>query len=104
MPDNVDLDETPADGLPPERVRRLHCLHGVDRSASIVVHQLLGHCTGLADWLEDRPTGARSLVQEVLQHGDRAVSFDEAHDHVRRRRLRPHHAPADTPPPVELRA
>lgn len=64
---------------------------GVDHGADITVRHLLGHTSGLADWLEDRPVQGLSLVEETLRHGDRQISLEEALDHVRR--LRPHHPP-----------
>jgi len=87
----LDLDARLPEYLAPSLVRGLHCLRGVDHSAHITVRQLLGHTSGLADWLEDHPKGRRSLVDEVLQHGDRRIDLEEAVDHVRS--LRPHHPP-----------
>jgi CubicO group peptidase (beta-lactamase class C family) len=48
--------------------------------------------SGLADWLEDRPKGGHSLVEQLLSEGDRAISFEEIVHYVRDRLL-PHFAP-----------
>ena len=88
----LNLDARLTDYLPPSLVRGLHVLHGIDHGAAISVRHLLAHTSGLADWLEDRPSRGRSLVEEVLQYGDRQISVEEALDHVREH-LRPHRPP-----------
>ncbi len=78
--------------------RGLHVRDGVDRSGEITVHQLLGHGTGLADWLEDRPSDGPSLLAQVVAGGDRAFTPEAMAEHVRRQ-LRPHFAPQDMASP-----
>lgn len=63
--------------LPQSLTRGLHRRKGVDHSERITVRHLLSHTSGLPDWLEDRPAGGRTLVDQVLTDGDRAVSLDD---------------------------
>lgn len=88
----VALEARLVDYLPPGRLAGLHRLDGVDHTAAITVRHLLSHTSGLADYLEDRPRGGRSLVERLLEEGDREVSDDEALALVRGR-LRPHFPP-----------
>jgi D-alanyl-D-alanine carboxypeptidase len=50
--------------------------------------------TGLADWLEDRPRGGRSLVDRVIEDGDRALDIEQIAAIVRDE-LPPHFPPQD---------
>jgi D-alanyl-D-alanine carboxypeptidase len=89
----LDLDGRLSDYLDPARVRGLHVWRGVDRSDELTLRHLLSHTSGLADYLEDRPKGGRSLIDEALEHDD-GWTLDEALERVRSR-LRPHFAPQD---------
>lgn len=78
---------------------RLHVLDGKDRTDQITVEHLLGHTSGLPDFIEDYPTvprgqGAdrRSLVEILMQDGDRPWSLEDTARWVRER-LKPHFAP-----------
>lgn len=90
----LDLDGRLADYLEPALVRGLHVMHGVDRSEALTLRQLVSHTSGLADHLEDRPRGGRSLIEETLARGDLGWTVEEALASVRER-LRPHFAPQD---------
>lgn len=90
----LDLDARLVDVLDTARVARLHVRDGIDRTQRLTVRHLLTHTSGLADHLEDRPPGGRSLVDELLADGDRSWSDDEAIARVRER-LRPHFPPQD---------
>jgi CubicO group peptidase (beta-lactamase class C family) len=55
---------------------------------------LLGHLTGLPDYLDERPPGGLSLVEEIIEEGDRAWRPAEAVARARDR-LTPHFPPSD---------
>ena len=90
--ERLHLSQTLSDFLPREVAAGLHILNKVDRTDEITLQHLLGHTSGLPDWLEDRPRGGRSLVEEILEKGDREVSLEEVADRVRHR-LTPHFPP-----------
>lgn len=90
----LGLDDRLVAHLGPERVRALHVLGGVDRSESLTLRQLVSHTSGLADYLEDRPRGGRSLIEAAIADGDVGWSVDEALERVRTL-LTPHFAPQD---------
>ena len=92
--DQLRLDEPVATYLPDSVWRGLHRGRGTDRSGEITVRHLLTHTSGLADWLEDRPKGRRSLVERLEADGDLAISLDEIAAYVRDR-LVPHFPPQD---------
>ncbi len=89
----LDLDASIAAYLPDGLVRGLHGSGRDDRSGQVTVRHLLAHASGLADWLEDRPRGGTSLVDAVLERGDRALTMEEIADIVRG--LAPHFPPQD---------
>lgn len=74
----VDLDAPMATYLPDGWVAGLHRLDDSDRTSAITVRNLLGHTSGLADFIEDRPRGGRSLVEQLVTEGDRTWEIPEA--------------------------
>ncbi len=88
----VDLEAPIGEYLPPSLSSGLHVIDGTDRTDRITVSHLLRHASGLPDSLLERPTGGRSLVEEI-QRGDLAFSLAEAVD--RSRLLAPHFRPSD---------
>lgn len=60
----------------------------------MTVRHLLGHTSGLPDWLEDRPKGGRSLVDCLVADGDMALEFEDIATLVRDE-LTPHFPPQD---------
>ena len=90
----LDLDARICPYLPPALTRGLHRMNGTDYSERITVRHLLSHTSGLADWLEDRPKGGRSLIDRVISDGDAALSIEDVTTVVRDE-LRPHFAPQD---------
>jgi CubicO group peptidase (beta-lactamase class C family) len=73
----IDIDERIVDLLPSDVIRGLHVLDGIDSTSEITVRHMLTHASGLPDWLEESPRGGNSLVENVLEEGDRALSFEE---------------------------
>ncbi|GFP40118.1 serine hydrolase domain-containing protein, partial [Candidatus Hakubella thermalkaliphila] len=74
---HVGLDEPISTYLPQTLIGGLHRLGGVDYTGTITVRHLLSHTSGLADWLEDRPKGGRSLVERLIHEGDMSLSIDD---------------------------
>ncbi|MFH1965040.1 MAG: serine hydrolase domain-containing protein [Acidobacteriota bacterium] len=91
----LDLDASLGTYLPRALTGGLNRHGGVDYSDQITVRHLLGHTSGLADWLEDRPKGGRSLIERVLHDGDVALSIEDIAAIVREQ-LMPHFPPQDT--------
>jgi CubicO group peptidase (beta-lactamase class C family) len=73
----LDLDAPLSSCLPSQLTAGIHRMGSVDYSDQITVRHLLGHATGLPDWLEDRPRGGRSLTERLLTEGDMALNFDD---------------------------
>ncbi len=90
----LDLDASLSTYLPPALTRGIHRLGGVDYSDRITLRHLLGHTSGLADWLEDRPRGGRSLFDRLVTDGDLALHMEDVAAIVRDE-LRPHFPPQD---------
>ena len=86
--------------LPPEVTRGLHVHDGVDRTDRITLEHLLGHTSGLADYYEEAPRGARSAQDRLLAGEDAPMPFDEVVRFVREE-LTPHFPPQplDVPRP-----
>lgn len=91
----MGLDDSVADLLPGPFADRIHVIDGEDRSAQITVKHLLGHTSGLPDYLEDSRRSGRSLVEEIVDSGeDRSFTAGEALGIVRDE-LTPHFPPQD---------
>jgi CubicO group peptidase (beta-lactamase class C family) len=88
----VDLDESIAAYLPQTLIGGIHRLGGIDHTETITVRHLLGHTSGLADCLEDRPRGGKSLMERLFHEGDRAWTIDDLL-HIVRDQLTPHFPP-----------
>jgi D-alanyl-D-alanine carboxypeptidase len=97
------LEDRISDHLSPSLVRGLHVMDGVDRTYRITVEHLLAHASGLPDFIEDRPprrgrrdgpTDRRSLVQILVEEGDREWTLDDTCRRVQEE-LRPHFPPQD---------
>lgn len=93
------LEDRLVDRLAASVTQRLHVLDGEDRTDQITVEHLLSHTSGLPDFIEDYPTAPRgqradrrSLVETLMQDGDRPWSLKDTARWVRER-LRPHFAP-----------
>jgi D-alanyl-D-alanine carboxypeptidase len=90
----LDLEALIPTYLPRTLTDGLHQMGGTDYSGRITVRHLLGHTSGLPDWLEDHPKGGRSLAERVFEDGDVALGIDGVTAIVREQ-LRPHFPPQD---------
>jgi CubicO group peptidase (beta-lactamase class C family) len=79
----LDLDRRIGDCLPPSLVDGIHVREGVDHSRAITVRQLLDQTSGLADHESGAPRGGRSVLDDLKEGRDRAVSTEEAVEIVR---------------------
>jgi D-alanyl-D-alanine carboxypeptidase len=77
------LDAPMAEYLAPELVAGLHVWNGVDRTGDITVRHLLGHASGLPEYLLIRPPGGRSLFESVTAEGDSEWGIEEITTRVR---------------------
>jgi CubicO group peptidase (beta-lactamase class C family) len=93
----LNLDAPISAYLPADLTRGIHPLNGIDYSEKITIRHLLSHTSGLADWLEDAPQNGQSLIEQVLEQGDRSLTFVEIAELVRG--LRPHFPPHDLSAP-----
>jgi len=91
----LSLDAPLSAVLPLDLTDRIHVKGGVDYSDRITVGHLLSHTSGLADYLEDRPRGGKSLIARLIEGGeDRQLNVVTAMSTVRED-LEPHFAPQD---------
>jgi D-alanyl-D-alanine carboxypeptidase len=73
----ASLDATLAEYLPSELVAGLHVWKGADRTGEITVRHLLGHATGLPEYLVIRPPGGTPLFESVGTDGDGEWGIEE---------------------------
>jgi len=94
----LDLRDRMVDHLPADITAGLHVMDGQDRTDQITVEHLLGHTSGLPDYYEEAPRGARSAQARLLAGEDAPMPFDEVLRLVREE-LTPHFPPQplDTP-------
>ena len=85
------LDAPMSTYLPEALIAGLHRLDGVDYTAQITVRHLLGHLTGLPDYIDSRPPGEKTLIEQVIEQ-DFAFTIEDILDTVRDK-LTPHFPP-----------
>ena len=90
----LSVDEPMAAYLPPDLVRGLHRMRdGVDRTGAITLRHLLGHASGLPDYIVDRPRGGKSLLEDLVGGGgDRSWTIEDV-ARIVRETLSPHFPP-----------
>lgn len=54
--------------LPPRLIQGLHRLNGTDHTGRITLRHLLGHASGLPEYLEYHPKGEKSLLERVIEN------------------------------------
>jgi D-alanyl-D-alanine carboxypeptidase len=87
----LHIDDEMVEHLPRDVVAGIHVRRGNDHTPRISLRQLLGHGSGLADWLEDTPKGGKAFVEELRQRGDVGLELGTAMALVRR--MTAHFAP-----------
>jgi CubicO group peptidase (beta-lactamase class C family) len=87
----VELDERIARYLPPDLVRGLNALDGVDRSNQITVRQLLSHTSGIADYFEGRGADGTTVFGRALEGGPGWTTGEAVA--IAKAEMRPHFAP-----------
>ncbi len=90
----LELHAPVTNHLPEDLGHRLHVHRDVDHTDELTAVHLLGHLSGLPDYLDERPADGRSLMEEILAGPDQRWTPEEA---VRRARdrLRTHFPPSD---------
>lgn len=95
------LEDRVVDLLPSSLTHRIHVFKGTDWTDRLTVEHLLSHASGLPDYIEDYPKRRRgngderrSLVEILLEEGDRIWSLNDT-VHWVRERLTPHFEPQD---------
>jgi D-alanyl-D-alanine carboxypeptidase len=88
----VSLDAPMAEYLSAGLVAGLHVWKGVDRTGDITVRHLLGHASGLPEYLVIKPSGGQSLFASVGADGDSEWGIEEITALVRE------HGKPDFPP------
>ncbi|MFW5973128.1 MAG: serine hydrolase domain-containing protein [Bacteroidota bacterium] len=73
----IELDARIADYLPGSLVDGIHRLKGVDYSDRITVRHLLGHSSGLPDFLEEHAKGEKNLFDKIIEQ-DFSWTIEEA--------------------------
>ncbi|MBW6467161.1 MAG: beta-lactamase family protein [Brevefilum sp.] len=86
----VGLDQPISTYLPQALIGGLHRFDGVDYTEQVTVRHLLGHSSGLPEYLEDKPKGGRTFVDRILEQ-DFVFTIEDILDAVRE--LPPHFPP-----------
>ncbi|WP_019623368.1 serine hydrolase domain-containing protein [Thioalkalivibrio thiocyanoxidans] len=76
------IDDPLTDHLPDGRVAGLHRRRGVDRTAELTLRHLLGHASGLPEYLVEAPRGQQALLDRVVE-GDLSWTLSDVMDWVR---------------------
>jgi CubicO group peptidase (beta-lactamase class C family) len=87
----INLDAPISQYLPDSLIRGIHIYKGKDYSNRIKVCELVNQSSGLADYETDKPSGGKSVLDELKSGHDRAISTPEAMEIIRK--LSPHFAP-----------
>lgn len=86
----LDINQPMAAYLPSDLVAGLHQLNGVDHTGQITLRHLLGHSSGLPDYLEDKPKDGQNFAERLFEED---FSFDIADILKVVRDLPPHFPP-----------
>jgi D-alanyl-D-alanine carboxypeptidase len=87
----ISLDDPICNLLPEAMYTGIHRLNGADYTDMITVQHLLGHSSGLPDYIDDAPKGEPTFLDQV-EAEDRSWTIAEAMQIVRER-LTPHFPP-----------
>lgn len=79
----VSIDQPMAAYLPKKLIKGLHHFKGVDYSEHITLQNLLGHSSGLPDYIEIHRRDEKSLFEKILAEGDLTWTLEDLISTVR---------------------
>lgn len=79
----LSIDDPLTDHLPAHLVSGLHRRRGVDRTAELTLRHLLGHASGLPEYLSEATKGKKALLDLVVEQGDRSWDISDVIEMVR---------------------
>ncbi len=79
----LSIDDLLVDHLSTQLVSGIHRRRGVDRTADLTLRHLLGHASGLPEYLSEAPRGKKALLDMVVEEGDRCWDTSDVIDIVR---------------------
>ena len=79
----LSIDDRLTDHLSARLVSGLHRRQGVDRSDRRTLRHLLGHASGLPEYLSEAPKGKKALLNQIVEDGDRGWEASEVLDMAR---------------------
>lgn len=88
----IGLDERISTYFSRSSIEGLHRLQGIDHTEEITVRHLLGHTSGLPDWLVDRPAHGPSMLRRLSDGDDCSMSIEDLID-IARTQLSPYFPP-----------
>ncbi len=75
----LNIDHPAREYLPQGLIEGTHkAKNGPDKSGQIAIRNLLGHTSGLPDYIEIKPKGGKSLFELALDEGDLSWTIDES--------------------------
>ena len=79
----LSIDDQLTNHLSTELLAGLHQRRGVDRTNDLTLRHLMGHATGLPEYLSEAPKGKKALLDLVVEEGDRSWGIAEIVSMVR---------------------
>lgn len=80
---NLSIDDSLSSFFPAEMIRGIHRKDGTDYSEKLTLRHLLGHTSGLPDYIILRREGEKSLFDAALESGDRSWAIEDILDLLR---------------------
>lgn len=81
--EQVSIDQSMAAYLPGNLIHGLHRFKGVDYTEKITLRNLLGHSSGLPDYIEIHRRNEKSLFDKILAKGDMSWTLEDLLNIVR---------------------
>jgi D-alanyl-D-alanine carboxypeptidase len=83
----LQFDDPIAKFLSPEMLQGLFVFKGNDYADQVLIHQLLNHTSGIADYYEDKPTQGRSMKALAVEEPDRFWASDDLIAYTREKQM-----------------